>query len=280
MIRRHFNPVTLSQLLDIWRSGGKAAPNTIVLTVDDGYRDFHDVAWPLLKRHDVPATLFVTTGFVDGELWLWPDQLAWLLESVQTLPEQVVAPPVQLQRQPGKVWNRSTVWQALVNALLRLPDGEKHSAIAALAAGLGTRLPAAPPSEYAAVSWDQLRQMQLAGLDVGGHTHSHPTLPRVADADLRLEIDHCRERLDAELGPRPRPFCYPNGQPADFSQAVRDRVEKAGFTGAVVAYADGQPHHDLYALRRHAAADSDFQYSKALSGLEWLGQRVRRMVAA
>ncbi|MEX0729856.1 MAG: polysaccharide deacetylase family protein [Aquisalimonadaceae bacterium] len=280
MIRRHFRPVSLSTLIETLRAGETPAPNTIVVTVDDGYRDFHDVAWPVLREYDVPATLFVTTGFVDDALWLWPDQVAWLLAGTEPLPDTLSAGDIHLRRDQFGHWNRNTAWQALINHLLALPDAEKHAAVESLAASLDAALPASAPADYAAVTWDQLRAMQAEGLDVGGHTHTHPTLPRVPVENLPAEIDYCRERLDAGLGMRPRPFCYPNGQPSDFSQVVRDRVEQAGFTGAVVAFADGATHNDLYALRRHASAEGEFQYYKALNGVEWLGRRLRRTVAA
>jgi hypothetical protein len=91
---------------------------------------------------------------------------------------------------------------------------------------------------------------------------------------LRLELTHCFARLTEELGPAPRPFCYPNGTVDDYSTEVRDAVESAGFTGAVLAYADHLPHDDVYALKRHSSGDCMFQFMKASSGLEWLGRRL------
>jgi peptidoglycan/xylan/chitin deacetylase (PgdA/CDA1 family) len=279
-LAERYKPTDLSALARCFAAGDAPPPNTVVLTVDDGYGDFHDVAWPILQRHGVPATLFVTTGFVDGELWLWPDQLREILDRAPSLPSRIACCELELdaaeraQRGEGRAWDR------LVELMLALPDAEKHRRIAMLAEELSVELPEAPPAAYAPCTWDQLRSMQRQGLDVGGHTHTHPTLPKVPEDALPNELDRCRDRLDAELGARARPFCYPNGQPDDYSETVARAVERAGFTCAVVAHADGASHGDRYALRRHAASESAFQFDKAVSGVEWLGRRASERRAA
>ena len=268
-IARYYKPVALGTLIGWLRAGEPIPAHTIVITVDDGYADFHDVAFPILRKHQVPATLFVTTGFIDGALWLWPDQVRWVLDTARRRPDTltVAGNCISIHTAP---------WQQIIDALLRIPDTDKHHAIQGLAETLGTTIPESPPAAFAPLNWQQLREMQAAGIEFGGHTHTHPTLPKVEPSALTSEIDHCLHRLNAELGPRPRPFCYPNGQPEDYSSIVRDAVEQAGFTGAVVAYADAQPQGDLYALRRHSGSCNRFQFQKAVSGLEWLGRRAKQ----
>lgn len=272
-LARLYHTISLGDLLESLRAGSRLPPNTVVITVDDGYRDFFDIAFPILQQHRVPATLFVTTGFVDGELWLWPDKVRWALDHATKRPNEARVAGVTVPLPNGDPWAR------IVGRLLELVDTEKHREVKRLADTLGVVLPEAAPAPYAAVRWDQLRILQEAGIEIGGHTHTHPTLPKVAPERLPEEIDHCKRRLDAELGVRPRPFCYPNGQPADYSETVRDAVERAGFTGAVVAYADSAGHEDRFALRRHSSSNNRFQFHKAVSGLEWMGRRFEALRA-
>ncbi len=272
-IVRHHRVLSLGALIERLRAQRPVPPHTVVITVDDGYRDFHDLAFPILQHHGVPATLFVTTGFVDRELWLWPDRVRWVLDHATQAPERLVigATPVARASDP---------WAEIVSLLLALPDAQKHQEIERLAETLGAEWPEQVPRAYEAVTWNQLRILQAAGIEVGGHTHTHPALPRVAPQHLSAEIRYCKQRLDHELGERPRPFCYPHGRPVDYSEAVRDQVERAGFSGAVLAYADGARHQDLYALRRHGSSTNAFQFQKAVSGLEWLGRCVRQRRSA
>ncbi len=270
-IARHFVPMTLGELLAYLRAGEQPPAHTLVLTVDDGHRDFLEVACPVLRHYEVPATLFVATGFIDGELWLWPDQVTWLLAQCPERPGRVRIGGTSLEL-------GTNAWQTIIDHVLTLPDADRRQAPTELANELGCSLPLKPPVGYRPISWDELRTLQSDGIEIGGHTHTHPSLARVPVERLPEEIDYCRERLDTELGHRPRPFCYPNGQPGDVTPAVRSAVSEAGFTGAVVAYADAAKHHDPYQLRRHSSSHDMFQFYKASTGLEWLGRQRRRWV--
>ena len=274
-LARKYHPMTLGELAGRLRNGHAVPPHAIVVTVDDGHHDFHDVAWPILERHGVPATLFVTTGFIDGEAWLWPDQVRWLLN-------RTVSRPKTLDVAGTTVTDTSTdtLWHRLIDLMLTLTEAGKQAAIRDLAHQLGASIPAVPPREFSSVSWAQLRQMQTEGLEVGGHTHTHPSLTRVPREQLSVELDHCLRRLTDELGERPRPFCYPNGQPADVDPEIRDAVEAAGFTCSVVAYADGGPHDDPFQLRRHSGADDYAHFRKVVSGVEWFGAYLRQRTAS
>lgn len=68
-----YQPMTISKIINAIRSGGKSLPERVVgITFDDGLADFLDGAVPILKKYNFPATLFVTTGFVNGtSRWLW-----------------------------------------------------------------------------------------------------------------------------------------------------------------------------------------------------------------
>lgn len=272
-IARYFNPMSLGELLGYLRTNRSPPPHSIVITVDDGHRDFLDVAWPVLRQNRVPATLFVTTGFIDGELWLWPDQISWILDRCGPLPSIIDLGGSTLR--PG-----AAPWQSIIDHILTLPDHRRRCAPDELAAQVACYPPNTPPDGYQPVTWDELRMLEGNGIEIGGHTHTHPNLARVPLEQLPSEITRCRERLDDELGEATRPFCYPNGQLDDVTADVVSAVAYAGFTGAVLAYADDATHHDLYYLRRHGSSANMFQFYKASSGLEWLGRRWRKRAAA
>lgn len=277
-IRKRYQPFTLAGLIQYAEQHGNMPEHAVVITVDDGYRDFYDYAFPILRKHGVPATLYATTGFVDGRLWLWPDKVTWLLENAR----QVTA-----DSQFGSATFRATqscenllgiYWQPLITHGLSIPDNEKHVFISDLASVLGLDLPDAIPEEFAPVSWDQLREIEAAGIEVGGHTVTHPTLGQVTEEQARDEIFGCRDELIEYLGEKPRTFCYPNGQPSDFQDFLLPMVEEAGYLGAVTAFPDSKGIGSRYAMRRHACGDNQYQFHKAVSGVEYLGHRVRGKV--
>jgi peptidoglycan/xylan/chitin deacetylase (PgdA/CDA1 family) len=273
-IRRYYHPMTLETLCGYLESEERVPRNAIVITVDDGYRDFYDIAWPVLREYSVPATLFATTGFISGDLWLWPDKITWLLDNANKNSsafqwQSLVVKENELKTDARRVWKR------LIDFLLSVPDEEKHQVIAALASTWSLEPPDQAPERFAACSWDQLRQLQAAGIEIGGHTVTHPTLGRVSDEQAKRELSECWSRIEQELGRKPCSFCYPNGMPGDFSADLMKLVEDSGFRCAVAAFSDSTGMKHRFALRRHSGGDSWFQFSKAISGVELIGHYLR-----
>lgn len=274
-IREHYQPFTLAGLIQHAEQHGAMPEHAIVITVDDGYRDFYDVAFPILKKHGVPATLYATTGFVDGRLWLWPDKVSWLLENARQITADAKFGSVMFHAQQTCENLSDTFWRPLIAHGLSIPDDQKHRFIAELASVLGLELPNTIPEQFAPVSWEQLREIEDVGIEVGGHTVTHPTLGQVTEAQAREEIFGCRDELVEHLGDRPRTFCYPNGQPSDFQEFILPLVEQAGYLGAVTAFPDSRGIESRYAMRRHSCGANEYQFFKAVSGVEYLGHRVR-----
>jgi peptidoglycan/xylan/chitin deacetylase (PgdA/CDA1 family) len=271
LINRYFQPMTLAALAQTIQQTGSVPANTVVITVDDGYRDFYEVAYPLLKHYAVPATFFVTTGFVNNDLWLWPDQLLWVLRN-RSLSEGVliVGDKTFDLAEPLK-----NIWWPLVLHLLTVENHIRLSAIEDIVRASGVTLPSVAPDEFAAVNWSQLQEMQQQGIEIGGHTLSHPSLGHMPLAEAKEEIDGCFNELRQHLGDQPRTFCYPNGQPADYSPEIKKIVSRSGFLGAVTAYSDKFNSDIPWAWRRFVGSENTFQFNKSLFGVEHLGNCFR-----
>lgn len=276
-IKKHYNPMTMAELSTAMFVDGRIPPHAVVLTVDDGYRDFYDVAYPILRRHNVPATFFATSGFVDDRLWLWPDRVAWLLNTAETIECAFTIKDLTFGVGPLDPTSRLAYWRALVEYLLSVDDEEKNGQISVLAERLGIRLPLSAPEGYESVSWDQLRELSQAGIEVGGHTVTHPSLGRVTRTQAEEEIYGCMSELESNLGGAPRTFCYPNGTPSDFQNFLPDIIADAGFVAAAVAFPDARGAFERFAVRRHVGGDAMFQFYKSVSGVELLGQKLRRI---
>ncbi|MFI9204579.1 polysaccharide deacetylase family protein [Streptomyces sp. NPDC053048] len=98
------------------------------------------------------------------------------------------------------------------------------------------------------LSWDQLRELAAAGVEIGGHSHTHPQLDQLSDEKLAFEVRHCHELLTAELGHPPVSFAYPYGYS---SRRVRGTVRAAGFgVSLAVGNALATRRQGPYALER------------------------------
>src|SRR5690554_865494 len=277
-IKENYNSFSLAGLMQYKREHGHMPRHAVVITVDDGYRDFYHYAYPILKKYQVPATLFVTTDFVDRKLWLWPDKITWLLNQVDRIPETIKIGAFCSGAGPVNFETRPFYWQQWINHSLSLPDPEKHSFIDQLASKLGKVFPLSIPPEFEPVTWGELLEMQDNGIEIGGHTVTHPSLGRVTESQAREEIFGCRDALNERLGDRYRTFCYPNGQPSDFRAFLPGLVQEAGFLGAVTAFPDAYGTRDPLLMRRHVSGDDMFQFLKSVSGVELVGLRLRKDV--
>ncbi|HVX67448.1 MAG TPA: polysaccharide deacetylase family protein [Bryobacteraceae bacterium] len=214
-LRQFYRPVSLSEAAQAWREGRPLPANAVAVTVDDGYRDFYDIAYPVFRAHEIPAIVYLVTDFMDGKLWLWPDRLRYALEHA--------GPRAAVHARDLAAETKS------------MPDRERRRFMDGLLELLDVRIPASPPEEYAPLTWDSVREMAAHGIEFGAHSATHPILSRVeGDAELRAEIEGSKLRIEQELGRPVRHFCYPNGRPEDIGERVVACVRSAGFETAVV----------------------------------------------
>ncbi len=228
----HYNVLPLSTVARAVREHQRLPPSTAAITIDDGFADFYEVAYPILRQRRMPATVFAVTDFVDGKQWIWTDRLRFLLGRVRA---DRIALNVLGSRIVTELTDDASRRQlaSRINTLLkRQPDEVKDEQIQLVAAQCAVTMPAAPPADYGPCTWEQLREMESSGIEVGSHTVTHPILTRVPSDRLRLELEGSRRRLEEMLGHPVAVFCYPNGS---YDRAVRDAVERAGYRLAVTS---------------------------------------------
>ncbi|TLS43527.1 polysaccharide deacetylase family protein [Streptomyces montanus] len=98
------------------------------------------------------------------------------------------------------------------------------------------------------LDWDQVRELADEGVEIGGHSHTHPQLDQLTDDTLRFELTRCREIVADELGSAPVSFAYPYGYS---SRRVREAVREAGYGQALaVGNALARRRQGPYALQR------------------------------
>lgn len=267
-LTRHFNLYSLSQLVDHYNAHGIFPDNAVVITVDDGYQDFIDVAASELNKFSVPATFFVTTQFVDGDFWLWPDSIKYILGHSQKLDLSQLQGHLVDKCSELTESTRTVFWEKIVAYLLSIDELDKRQWIKSFAEFQNVELPRQPPQEFAATTWEQLRELQLTGIEVGVHTQSHPSLGHVNEEGLNVEIIEATNYISKKLGIQPKSFCYPNGQPSDYTEQVKDFVKKSGCKAAVTAFYDKNLIDDIYELRRYNVSTDWMEFLKAVNGVK------------
>ena len=260
-----FNVLPLPQALAAL-AAGKVPPRAVCITFDDGYRSVHDLALPVLREFGLAATVFVTTGYL-GSGNMWNERI---IDSVRRLPEG----PLDLgavglaPRMLATDDERRQLLEDLTQRAKYLPPDERL----ALTEELET-LAGAHATESLMLTPDMIRNLAASGVEIGGHTVSHPILSRVDDASACFEIERCKRDLEAVTGTPVRYFAYPNGKPGlDFESRHAAMARAAGYEAAFsTAAGAASARHDLFQLPRSSPWDTT-PMLYALRLLRWLAQ--------
>ena len=235
-IRESFNPISLDELLAMLVAGKKPPPRSVVLTVDDGYRDFLKVAYPVLCQYQVPATVFVVSNFMHGDFWLWFDRLRYIFDHAPGPDFQVEGPDGLVRLRLDSPESRHAAWDTVMTRCLRLVPSARDAYVAACEGVSGVKVPAGPTGSYAPLSAADILEMDPRIVQIGSHTRSHPILSGCSDAEVVAEIAGSKADIEAAIGRRVASFCYPNGMSGDFDPRAERAVDEAGYLGAVRAY--------------------------------------------
>jgi peptidoglycan/xylan/chitin deacetylase (PgdA/CDA1 family) len=249
MLRRFCTPIDLRAGVQGLRQGVLPA-RAVAVTFDDGYADNADVALPILRRHAVPATFFVSTAFLDGGR-MWNDTV---IESVRRASgAQLDLRDLGLAVEPlGDALERGLLSQKILRAVKYLHPAERSAKVDALQRQIGASLP-----NDLMMAAGQVRGLADAGMNVGAHTVNHPILRTLRLDEATEEICNSRDRLEGIIGRRVTSFAYPNGRPeADYTLRDRDLVQSLGFDHAVsTTLGVAAPQSDLFQLPRFGAWD-------------------------
>lgn len=275
-LTKHFRVRRLDHVVEALREGRPVEPRTVVLTVDDGYADFVEYAYPLLQKYEVPATLFVVSDFLDRNAWLWTDAIRYALDTT-TEPRLVLqATGVRLKHDLTVGLLRERAWLAVCELCLRAAPAKRAWLIDRLQQALNVTLPPAATPDYRAMSWADARRLDSGLVEIGSHTCTHPVLSRCSVPEIDRELRESKRVIEQEMRRPISSIAYPHGEPTDYDHRVVGQAHEAGYRCAVVAH--GGPigeQVDLFRLERLSAATEMMQFCSTVNGLELLANRFR-----
>ena len=227
LIGNAFQVFTLGHAIAL-QDSGRLPPRALTITFDDGYADNAQIALPLLRRHGLPATFFVATGFLDGGR-MWNDTVIETLRRC-TLANIDLSPWGAGVVPLGTPALGRAAFEQVLAKVKYFSLSEREQALAQLHAAAGR--PALPDTLM--MTSGELRALHQAGMELGGHTVHHPILSVLPDAQAESEIRAGRDTLKAITGAPVEVFAYPNGAPGrDYDQRHVAMVKRLGFKTAV-----------------------------------------------
>ncbi len=241
-LKQHYRLVHVTDLLV-----NRCADKCCAITFDDGWWDNYAYAYPILKELDVPATIFLATGFIESRQWPWPDRLAFYRQFSDDLHCQDQFCELLAVSGCAVPCGSSNSLAVLIGEMKKCshPDivhameliDDRFSELYAVLHGMNP-----------AVTWCQIREMKAAGVEFGLHSHAH-IIANHATEDSLLEHDYrvSAERFRSELGVSPLFFAYPNG---NYTSAAIRTLQKLGIEAAVTTQAGFVDGSDPMILQR------------------------------
>ncbi len=254
VLKKHFNIIPLALLA----KGERAATQTesgkplCVLTFDDGWKDFYDNAYPLLRKNNIPATVFLPTDYIGSTKKFWTDLFAYLLikrrasELLEEITPHISTIIDQIEQFSGSFEQEL---ESGIEYLKKYPQETIDTVLAVLSKKWQVDLTA---SARAFLNWKEVNEMFSTGLiSFGSHTVNHPILTTMQSTDdIKKEMVDSYECL-IERGVSSKSnisFCYPNGS---YSDEIANLVSETGFQLAVTTRSGhNPPDHDLFTLSR------------------------------
>lgn len=225
--------LALDEAVDLLRSG-YGRKRYAVLTFDDGYRDNLEVAYPVLKDLQAPFTVFVASGLIDRTTELWWEALELMIGNHDEIVFSEEGSQDGITCQTAE--EKCACFGKLTDYLtLEASEQGQRAIIRALAGRYGVDLQALADRQM--MTWDEVRQLASDPLvTIGAHTHDHFAVARLDPEAARADIEKGLQRLEDELGQRPKHFAYPYGKPNAVNEQAAEIARATGFASAVTTF--------------------------------------------
>ena len=225
-------------------------PRAACITFDDGYRDNLTVASPVMQRYGLPATIFVSTGFLDGGR-MWNDSVIEAVRRARGVSIDASAVGLGVHAIASDA-ERAQAIHKFLDQLKYLPFGERLARVNELSGVIDVSLPT-----DLMLSTEEVIAARRANIEIGAHTVNHPILTQIDDQQARTEIVESKVRLESILKEKISLFAYPNGRPdLDYAARHAKMVSEVGFKMAVsTASGSASSSSDLFQLPRYAPWD-------------------------
>ncbi|MEZ5571767.1 MAG: polysaccharide deacetylase family protein [Halioglobus sp.] len=225
LLSRYFSPLSLVDAVERLQAGS-LPDNAICITFDDGYGDNERYAMPVLQKYSIPATVFISTAFLNGGR-MWNDSIIEILRNFTGSNldlREMGLDQYQVESQTQRV----AAVEDIIHKIKHLDPDVR----AALVAEIETHVECLPNNLM--LSDEQILNLARNNVTIGAHTVNHPILSSITMESARSEIQGSKDYLESLLQQSVEVFAYPNGRPdLDYGSEHRELVKELGFKAAV-----------------------------------------------
>lgn len=254
-IKEKMCPMPLQEMVRLIREGEKIPDHAVAITFDDGYQDVYNNAFPILKKCQIPATIFVLPQNIGCTNILWWDRLAELIRRTSKKSLDL-----------RKILGRNDAHLEYLRKFKLTSNREKNKVMSLLnecfinmsqekvALGMEMLQEELEVEEsniekaHIMLTWDQITEMNKWGISMEAHTLSHPDVTKMDSIKLQKELEESKRIVEEKTNRKVSGFAYPYGF---YNEKTIEILKKTGFEYAVTGDVGVVTREsDLYRLKR------------------------------
>ena len=264
-LKKRYRVTSLTELIATLKNQRGNSKNTCVITFDDGWHDTYIHAFPILKKYDLPASVFLVSEYVDTDRLFWPDRLSHLLTRYLAQPQTTKSMICSALERAGILnmlidaeQSQAEKIDMIIEKMKDFEAAERETVLLELEERLQASL--ADKSYRQMLSWNEIKEMARSRISFGSHGKSHAILTKIPKAEAAREIVESQATINKHLTTPCSAFCYPNG---DYNEEIKEIVRRHYTCALTTQNGAVKPGDGLFALKRIGIHD-DMTSTKAL----------------
>jgi peptidoglycan/xylan/chitin deacetylase (PgdA/CDA1 family) len=216
--------ISIDRLYDLL-SSGQEFEKQIVFTLDDGYKDNYEIAYPIFKRHNIPFTIYLTSSFPDETAILW----WYILEDLVLQNTKLMVNGIKFECSSGQ--QKIDAFMKIRKMIISI---DPHDHLAQINKLFGPyKIDWSRKCRDLTMSWTQIKQLSSDPLvTIGGHTKNHYSLNRLTEAEIVTEVLGANVSIENVINKRIEHFSYPFGSRFEIGQREFNIIKRIGFKTA------------------------------------------------
>ena len=223
-VSKNFNVINFKILDQIISSGNKLPSNSLIVTFDDGYADNFEMALPVMNKYGITATIFVTINNVESQKTYWFEKIVYQMKKMT--PREL-----SLNSRKFKVdkYNRMEMAKSIIAFLMEVPEPDRIVCIKELDMQTGIDVSSSDLEYAKPLTWEMIKNLDKAGIEIGSHTLTHPILSKMSDEDIINELSESKRILEDKIGKEVISISYPVGNKNCYDHRVLKFSECCGY---------------------------------------------------
>ncbi|MFC1668275.1 polysaccharide deacetylase family protein, partial [Chlamydiota bacterium] len=268
-LAENYNVITGDELIDSIKAKKSLPDYSLLITIDDGYKNNHTTAYPILRCFNLPAIVFIPTAFINNKKALWSDKIIYSLSRTK---QNMISFNVNSKTKCFDISNskKKMLADRQIRQIILLKDlEERYRIINSIIDETNIDLDEDIEryEDYSSISWNELRKISEHNIYIGAHTHNHVCLSALTKKRITEELKTANRELLDNLGYESKIFAYPYGGLNSFDKKSKALLKDFGYVCSfinVAGFNDFSKEYDLFELKRISIEnDMDFITFKA-----------------